>query len=177
MATVTLRPAADAVIPSGWNSDDASANRYARINNTLGSGDSSYVTCGNFVTAGQFTLDNVPGDLVTVTAVTLNLRCANSLVKSGVTSFTNIQIVKSDGTTALTATGSTNVTSTPTTYVFTPSLSGPVSASDWTNCRLSLLAARTGSGAPTIVDAELVVTYSTAAAANKLLATRRKAVE
>ena len=170
MSTATLVPTADFSIPAGWANDaSGTTNLYLSIKDTIGSGDATYVT-GSYSggATGKFTLGTTPGGVGTVTGVQVNIR-VSAFGKTPLTYWNTARIYKSDGTTALTAVMTfSGVSSTVTTFTFNPSLSGPVTYSDWAGCVLAMTLTQGASGLAYLYDANLVMTY-TAAAGGPLL--------
>lgn len=160
MATTTLYPDGDGTNSGTVNSVPAGPPYYTTIDEgTSSPNDSDYILMTGTVTVAV-TLTDLPTDAVTVTNVTIKIRCNNPSKADTVVS--GCRLFKSDQTTALTALASITATTTPTTYSLTPTITGDTDKTSWDGARLLVYTTGTANAAAYLA-AQVDVTYSTSA--------------
>lgn len=158
MSTATLVPSANHIASSGTIAYTNGSANYTVMSDA---NDSSYMTetgIGSYALLPIY--GSVPGDIGTVTAISITIRTAHQ-IKGDVSDIAYLQLFKSDGTTAI----SSQITVTPgsittsiANYTFYPTvtLSGQ---SDWNNVHLKITSDG-GTAACYIYEASVAITYT-----------------
>ena len=122
--------------------------------NLIDGSDSTFVQTNGESTERLYNLSNTPGDLVTVTSVTVNLRMSQK-VDGIIDDFQSAQIFKSDGTTAITSlmeaaqsTPSAVLTGTITNYALVPVTLSYTDKTSWDGALLKLIKNALSEGGP-----------------------------
>ncbi|RTK96716.1 MAG: hypothetical protein EKK64_03145, partial [Neisseriaceae bacterium] len=157
MATSTLYPNGAAAFSSGTITFTGGSSNYLNLSDAS---DSSYMTTTGSNSYVCFPLtDVVPSGTITVTGVTITVRASHGS-KGDYGSLDYVQILKSDGSTAITSTGTAATTTTATNYAIVPSTIYYTDATSWNGAVLKLKQnVGTGTGA-TWYEAKVDVTYT-----------------
>ena len=186
MASTTVYPNGDGTI-NGWTewapSTGGTTNLYQKIDEGTASPNDSDSVIGGYAAGSYYILlGDMPVDFGTATAVSIKVRAQYTTGKGDVKSF-DCRLVKSDETTAITASTNTTVTASAATYTIPPSITGATDKTSWDGMRLKLTpvasAGTPGSNGGIIVSAVQVdITYTAAAASggpNRMLSLSNKA--
>jgi hypothetical protein len=152
---------ADSDVSRGsWTTDSGgTTNLYACIND---SSDSTYIKTATPSTASNFTLENMPSDLINVGAVSVTIRCNRASSKGDYLQMGAVQIFKSDGTTPLTSAVVPADSTSITDVVITLPLSGIYDKTSWDGARIRLTSGvGTGGNDINIYKVTVAITYNT----------------
>jgi len=156
MPTTTLLANGDGTI-SGSVGGIAGPPYYVNVDEGTDSPDDNDFISMTSVASIFLLLTDLPSDASVITAVTVKLRTQNSSKGRAISSF---QLLQSDESTALIAQTTAAGTTTPTTYSFTPTITGATTKAAWDGARLKVNS--TGStGIASLSACQVEVTYST----------------
>jgi len=111
----------------------------ANYTNLTDASDASYAQFDGESSFASWPLVDMPSDLVTVTAVIINIREAQGSNKLDFGSLSSVQIFKSNGTTAITSAVTATDTTTPTTFNLTPATIHFADKTSWDGAVIKVL--------------------------------------
>ena len=158
MATATLIPTANQSFSSGTIAYTGGSANYT---NLFDASDATYVVFTGSNAFASYPLTDTASNMSTVTGVTITIREKNGGSKGDFAKLDYVQILKSDGSTAITSTGTATDSTTATTYNIVPSSIFFTDKTSWDGAVLKIKQnVGTGTGI-TIYEASVAITYTT----------------
>lgn len=158
MATSILYPNGDGTVVGTLGGTPSPPPYYANIDEGTDSpNDADTITFSSNPGTLCVTLTDTPADCGTVTAVSIGVRTSND---SKGRTIASAQIFQSDETTALTSSETISGTTTPTTYVLNPTITGATTKTAWDGAVLKISAGGS-SGLAGLYAAQVNITYTT----------------
>ena len=161
MATTTILVNGDGTTTSWTNESAGSSNLYLSIDEGTDSpNDSDYITTSTASSTATFLLEDMPVNFDTASSVNIKIRCKRSGTKGDIFSINTVQLVESDGSTAITNTANVAETTTTATYTLSPTITGGTDKTTWDGARLKIANNGGTSGNVTIYAVQIEVTHS-----------------
>lgn len=150
----------DGTIGSWTNEIPNTTNLYLSVDEGTGSvNDADYIQTSTTSDTITFQLTNTPSDFASAIGIIISVRHVVTSSKGTPMYVSEIQIVESDNTTAITATASATADTTLTTYRYSPAITGTNTKTSWDNARIRLKSRSTGTDTPRVTALQVQLDY------------------